>query len=548
MEMATNCEDVSAQMMDLLYGELSAEARARIDAHVAGCDRCRSELEGFEKTRAAARQVLDEAPPVRARVAILKAAAAHLAAQPQVQAQPARKPAAPERTSFWDRMRVRWALPTFATIGAVAVFAIANRVFLNPERTLEHVHEAVQAPGAAPATPPAAPVAEEAAKQEGARMAGGEAKPAPAAAEPFGETAQQGARFKKGKKELAPADDYGGLAKDGAGTGAIRSAAKPSSHAAKTTRDDSLEGLLDATSPRSKSAPAADKEKAYGDQPRARAQFAPPPPPRETTTAAKKGKVADKAPAAEAYDNPLESVESGSASPRRTAPAKAPAPAQTKALDDLGRGEPEAARGGGSANGPGALGGPAGGKNKADGFGSGAGQAERAPVGRNETATRKPAPVAAPPPAATMPAPAAPPPPPAPAAAPPKARAKPSSVADDEAAEESDAKMEKKQSAGKSSATEALVQRADRLFAEGRWSEAAAAYRELLRRDPRSDEADRWRRRVVTAENADVSERNASVAEKRAAEAKSPRKAAPPAKAAKRSTDKEAAGDAVLDR
>ena len=53
--MASNCEDVSAQMMELLYGELPADARASVDAHVAGCARCRSELDGFEKTRAVAR-------------------------------------------------------------------------------------------------------------------------------------------------------------------------------------------------------------------------------------------------------------------------------------------------------------------------------------------------------------------------------------------------------------------------------------------------------------------------------------------------------------
>jgi len=93
MVMASNCEDVSAQMMELLYGELPADARASVNAHVAGCARCRGELEGFEKTRAVARQGLAEAPPARARAAIMAAAAAHLAAQ----AQPAaRKPAVPE--------------------------------------------------------------------------------------------------------------------------------------------------------------------------------------------------------------------------------------------------------------------------------------------------------------------------------------------------------------------------------------------------------------------------------------------------------------------
>ena len=33
--MSSNCENVSAQMMELLYGELPADARASVDAHVA---------------------------------------------------------------------------------------------------------------------------------------------------------------------------------------------------------------------------------------------------------------------------------------------------------------------------------------------------------------------------------------------------------------------------------------------------------------------------------------------------------------------------------
>jgi hypothetical protein len=126
-----------------------------------------------------------------------------------------------------------------------------------------------------------------------------------------------------------------------------------------------------------------------------------------------------------------------------------------------------------------------------------------------------------------------------------KARAK--SSADDNA-EEMEApvatakKKEKKAPSGRAGVAETtLAQRADRLFAEGRWAEAVEAYRELLRQDPRSADADRWRRQMIAAENLDVSERNASVAEKRAAEAKASRKAAP-AKA--RQSDKAAASSA----
>ena len=83
------------------------------------------------------------------------------------------------------------------------------------------------------------------------------------------------------------------------------------------------------------------------------------------------------------------------------------------------------------------------------------------------------------------------------------------------------------------------MQRADRLFADGRWAEAAALYRELLRRDPRGDDAERWRRRLVAAENADVNEkRNASVAAKRAAPAQGKADAESAAKPAARAPAK----------
>ena len=51
---------------------------------------------------------------------------------------------------------------------------------------------------------------------------------------------------------------------------------------------------------------------------------------------------------------------------------------------------------------------------------------------------------------------------------------------------------------------------------------ALAAYRELLRREPHSGDADRWRRRLTVAENADVSERSAKAAKRpgKAAQAK----------------------------
>jgi hypothetical protein len=93
-------------------------------------------------------------------------------------------------------------------------------------------------------------------------------------------------------------------------------------------------------------------------------------------------------------------------------------------------------------------------------------------------------------------------------AAPPLASAPPSS----EKASGGKASEQKSAPAGASAAparaAETAVQRADRLFAEGRWIEAAAAYRELLRGDPRNGDADRWRKRLAMAQaEVDVSRR-----------------------------------------
>ncbi len=72
--MAMSCEQIDAQMIDFLYGELPAAERAAFEAHVAGCARCRSEVDAFGKTRTLARAALDEAPPSRVHDAVMRAA------------------------------------------------------------------------------------------------------------------------------------------------------------------------------------------------------------------------------------------------------------------------------------------------------------------------------------------------------------------------------------------------------------------------------------------------------------------------------------------
>ena len=533
--MPSDCENVSAQMMELLYGELPADARASVDAHVAGCARCRGELEGFEKTRALARQGLDEAPPARAHAAIMAAAAAHLAAQ----AQPAaRKPAAPAKVSFWDRVRARWAFPTFATVGALAVFVLANRVFLNPERTL-------RAPAAVPAEVPApAPAAQTQARPDPmpVPLPPAASSPEPASAssskpQRFAQESQAGARTRHGTKMLAPANMPAGEKKpaagksdfsdpfedlDSGGGGEKRGGAK------KAKKEEGGRGTFAEPPPPAMAAAPADKMAREQPEQRNDRRFAAPPPPREEEAAKPKAK----APVARTEL----SKEADAVSSRAATPSKPATPAPSKSTVDLIRGGADRSAtvgGAGKGSAVGSLAGPS----KGGGYGSGAAQAAPMPAPARNKAPRPVAAVPTPAPASTI-SETAPPPPPAGPVTAGKARAKRSNAApaaDDgqETALDSEAKDEKKQSDGKAKPNEALLLRADRLFAEGRWTEAAAVYRELLRRDPRNDDAERWRRRLVAAETAEVSEKhNADLAQRREAEAARARKAAP-AKAAK---------------
>jgi hypothetical protein len=86
----------------------------------------------------------------------------------------------------------------------------------------------------------------------------------------------------------------------------------------------------------------------------------------------------------------------------------------------------------------------------------------------------------------------------APPASAPKAKRRAAEAEAEEAMDDSDAAPALKM--GHQDGT--AVAQADRLFAAGRWVEAANAYRELLRRNPRSSDAARWRKRLATAQAA----------------------------------------------
>ena len=82
------CRDIDALMIDRLYDELDPVEGKRFDAHVEGCARCRAELAGLERTRAALREMPDEEPPSSLSAILLHEAARHAPAAPARAAAP----------------------------------------------------------------------------------------------------------------------------------------------------------------------------------------------------------------------------------------------------------------------------------------------------------------------------------------------------------------------------------------------------------------------------------------------------------------------------
>jgi anti-sigma factor RsiW len=432
-----DCQDVSARMMELLYGELPGDDRAAVEAHLAGCPSCRAELAGFESTRAAARRTLDaDEPPARAHQAILRAAAAAVAAK---QPTPSEVRAVPPRPSFWARWRVRWTLPTFATLGAVAVVALASKVFLEPDKTVELGRQALRpAPLEAPATPQKA--------AEPQATAGAEVQ------EPAGPTTPA-ARERKEEKRPRPQPP----ATDEAPAGSIAETATRRRPVVPVDRIDALGGTMKGSGSaglaRHKGAIASDG--LFGDDdlsaprsgaaasPPGKREFAPPPPPRAEPARPAR-------PAANQMrerDTEGEALEE-SAAPRRGGSGQlaAGAGAAPPAAHAETEAHPQA---------------------KKTGMPSSPGMDE---LDRGPAAS------------ASAPAPA----PPAPA--------------ESDKDLEADAKSEAR--AAPKPVTESPVVRADRLFAQRQWAAAARAYRDLLHRDPHNSDAARWRQRLAAAEQA----------------------------------------------
>src|SRR5450432_3111995 len=440
--MAKSCEDVSARMMELLYGELPEGERAAIEAHLetdaGGCARCRAELAGL-------------------RAAVAVAAVSTVAERQRAD----QRPSQPTGPTFWEKLRARWTFPTLATVGAVAVFLLASKIFMEPEKTYERGRQGlvpvpVEAPAPAPTTagePATAPAA------EAVRSAPGTAAPemaAPAADAP--------AEGKSAMRAHAGPGATGGLSALGSGSAQIANKRRVApERLAKESSEFDREAYVEPPAPR-----------------RADRAFAQPPPPRSAApapvVAADDGDVLLDRQGSGVSRQSEGRGSGGGASDPRLAEKKSSAPAKSAAKGFGGLGndlEGGAGAPAGQAS-PGTLAKAAPPRER----NAGAGRAESAP-------------------------PAAPAPPP-PASAPMPAKRDRAEAASEEDMVDDEAPVARKKKESDKSArkAETSVAHADRLFSEGRWAEAAAAYRDLLRRDPRNADAGRWRQRLAAAEAA----------------------------------------------
>jgi len=487
-------DEANARLLDLVYGEGSADERAALEAHVATCAACTAELASLGDTRARLRTALEDAPvPARAHARILEAAtqaAAPLAAAASAGAPAmarsaaapaprARQVVAPGGPSFWEKLRSKWTLPTFATVGAVAIVVIASKVFLEPQKTNDLGRQIAGAPPA-PTAVVAPPAAEPAAPE-----------PAAAPAEPMDElqrrlaahAAQGGAAsaFKDAhgsRPSLLGGNNLGqrlahrgasgsaaGLAEPGAGGGgnlrersvapAVAAPAPSEAKPAKGSLDDLLEGAL-AKKPAPKAERAAEAEagkSAVRSEAASRRDYAPPP------AGWQGGRAAAPPPPAAAPSAP------------RAVARKSVADNPLDGVGDSYRGSASSGAAEADVQMEGKKRGPSVKKEKASSYAA------------EESVSAAPAPKPVPT-SSNKPSQQAP-----------KTQAR---AADDEKQLEGLAadKNELKSKADDAGSEAALTRRADQLYAAHRWSEAIAAYRELLRRYPAADAEPRWRARL----------------------------------------------------
>lgn len=461
-----NCNSVKERLVDFLYEELPADSRTVFEEHLRGCAACKAEVASYRSTLGSARSALSgslaQEAPAHVHDAVMEAARA--ATQAKAGARPALRQE-PTMGFFAKLWRTPWLMPAFGA-ASVATVVFLVRVLKNPEvipgqraRSIGEMTE--PAPAQATSPPPPEPHAVANPEWDKARR---EKSESPAAEEPLGagirggksRAARETRRSKEEDRKGSAESLLGGLHldRDDFSAGADKTSGPARGH---KKMDRVYDGL-------------AEEEVAQGGlAPPSR--FAEPPPPRAAES------VDDGAAAERRARSKDMSVPAGSAS-ALGAPAisNTPKPAPAK------RADVEA-------------------------------PAPAKPASRGATMAASPLPAAA------APAPMAAPTPPARPTAKKQAAAEaleeasyaPAAVLEEEAAEHRKAKAQPGPSLDEN------VRRADRLFADRRWSEAAEAYRELLRRYPGHSDTGKWQSRV---DHAVIAAREVDEAAKKSAKAR----------------------------
>jgi hypothetical protein len=130
------CSDVSDRLVDFLYEEMPAAERREFVAHVDGCASCSAEVKAMSSTlghaRAALRGPLAEDPPARVRARVLEAAQAAMAGKAADSAKP-RAARVPQPEGFFARLwKTPWLVPALGAAG-VATVVLLVRVIKNPQ-------------------------------------------------------------------------------------------------------------------------------------------------------------------------------------------------------------------------------------------------------------------------------------------------------------------------------------------------------------------------------------------------------------------------------
>lgn len=446
------CSDISSRLVDFLYEELSAAERTEFSVHLASCPTCAAEVKAssraLQRTRTALAGPLNEDPPARVHANILAAARAA--------AQPARKPRVEAQEGFFARLwKAPWLIPAMGAAGvATAVFLI--KVIKNPE--------------VLPVREPASPAALSTPQPTE------EKSPSPAAS-PAEPQADQAAANKDEARPTAVGKSVGAASRSGHTRPASRAAAPtPAPAPAPVKRKMASDDLLMDLDVRR--APTIDKSRESASEGAAPMMKRAAPAPAVTNTPVSSPKPA-------ATGRPLNAPGNWAEPPPRGQGSK-----DDRAEDGNMRAK-ESARGAGASQPRGEV-----------------------LQARPQRAAEAPSPAPAASGFALPPAPSAPPAKAAPPASEPRAKAKKSAALEDMADEVADSaplhsvaaereidRADKKGAARPESLQE-RVRKADKLYEEKKWAQAAAAYSGLLVEAPSHPNAPTWRKRLYFAERA----------------------------------------------